>query len=192
MQVYSIGKGPSATTISASPKVSIYGGSVLIEGSVIDTAAGTKQKEQAARFPNGVPAVSDASMSDWMEYVYMQKPKPTNTTGVEVVFETQDPNGNNYEIGRTTSDVAGMYKFAFKPEVPGLYTIIAKFAGSESYWPSQAETAINVEEAPTTTVAPTPLAESVADTYFVPAIADIFIFVGIVGAIIVLLLRRRP
>ena len=68
--------------------------------------AGTKQKEQAARFPNGVPAVSDASMSDWMEYVYMQKPKPTNTTGVEVVFETQDPNGNNYEIGRTTSDAA--------------------------------------------------------------------------------------
>jgi hypothetical protein len=42
MQVYSIGKGPSATTISASPKVSMYGSSVLIEGSVIDTAAGTK------------------------------------------------------------------------------------------------------------------------------------------------------
>jgi hypothetical protein len=122
----------------------------------------------------------------------MQKPKPTNTTGVEVIFETQDPNGNNYEIGRTTSDAAGMYKFAFKPQVPGLYTIIAKFIGSESYWPSQAETAINVEETPTTTVAPTPLAESVADTYFIPAIAGIFIFVAIVGTIIVLLLKRKP
>jgi hypothetical protein len=68
-----------------------------------------------------------------MEYVYMQKPKPTNTTGVEVVFGTQDPNVNNYEIGRTTSDAAGIYKFAFKTQVPRLYTIIAKFTGSESY-----------------------------------------------------------
>ena len=75
MQIYCFGKGPSATTVTASPKVSVNGDSVLVEGTVIDTAAGTKQNEQAARFPNGVPAVSDASMSAWMEYVYMQKPR---------------------------------------------------------------------------------------------------------------------
>jgi hypothetical protein len=165
---------------------------VLIEGSVIDTAPGTNQKEQAARFPNGVPAISDANMGKWMEYVYMQKPKPTDAIGVEVVFETLDPNGNNYEIGRTTSDANGMYKFAFKPEVPGLYTIIAKFAGSNSYWPSQAETAINVDEAPSATAAPTPLPVSIAETYFIPAIAGIFIFIAIIGAIIILMLRKRP
>jgi outer membrane protein assembly factor BamB len=192
MQMYSIGKGPSATTVSASPKVSVHGSSVLIEGSVIDTAPGTKQKEQAARFPNGVPAISDANMGKWMEYVYMQKPKPTNAIGVEVIFETLDPNGNNYEIGRTTSDANGMYKFAFKPEVPGLYTIIAKFAGSNSYWPSQAETAINVDEVPSATTVPTPLPVSIADTYFVPALAGIFIFIAIIGAIIILMLRKRP
>ena len=78
MQYYSFGRGPSATTITASPKISTYGDSTLIEGTVIDVAEGTKQDEQTARFPNGVPAISEASMSDWMEYVYMQKPRPTN------------------------------------------------------------------------------------------------------------------
>ena len=62
-QIYAIGKGPSSTTVTASPKVSALGSSVLIEGTVIDISAGTQQNEQAARFPNGVPAVSDASPS---------------------------------------------------------------------------------------------------------------------------------
>ena len=35
--------------------------SLVIRGTVTDISAGTKQKEQAARFPNGVPAVSDES-----------------------------------------------------------------------------------------------------------------------------------
>jgi hypothetical protein len=131
-------------------------------------------------------------MGKWMEYVYMQKPKPTDATGVEVILETLDPNGNNYEIGRTTSNANGMYKFAFKPEVPGIYTINAKFAGSDSYWPSQAETAINVDEAPSVTAVPTPLPVSIAETYFVPATAGIFIFIAIIGAIIILMLRKRP
>jgi hypothetical protein len=43
---------------------------------VIDTSAGTQQPEQKADFPTGIPAVSDESQSAWMEYVYMQKPKP--------------------------------------------------------------------------------------------------------------------
>jgi outer membrane protein assembly factor BamB len=72
-QVYAVAKGPSTTTVTASPKTSVNGASVLIEGSVMDISAGTKQKEQAARFPDGVPAMSDADMDDWMSYVYMQK-----------------------------------------------------------------------------------------------------------------------
>jgi hypothetical protein len=148
MQVYCLGKGPSATTVAASPKVSVHGNNVLIEGTVIDTAAGTAQKEQAARFPNGVPAVSDASMGQWMEYVYMQKPIPTNATGVTVSLDTLDPNGNFVHIGTPTTDTSGLYSYAFTPEVPGKYTIIATFAGSESYWGSYAETAIDVQEAP--------------------------------------------
>jgi outer membrane protein assembly factor BamB len=191
MQVYSFGKGPSAIAVSASPKVSVHGSSVLIEGSMIDIATGTKQNEQAARFPNGVPAMSDASMSEWMEYVYMQKPKPTDATGVEVVLETLDPNGNFYEIGRATSDADGFYSYAFTPEVPGLYTIIASFEGSNSYYGSHAETAINVEEAPQATPTPPPPEQSMADIYFMPMSIGIIIAIVAVGIVLVLLLKKR-
>jgi hypothetical protein len=190
-RVYSVGRGPSATTVAVSPKVSVHGDSVLVEGTVIDTAAGTQQDEQAARFPDGVPAVSDESMSDWMEYVYQQKPKPTDTVGVEVVINVLDPNTNFYEVGRATSDASGFYKVAFTPEVPGEYTIIATFEGSDGYWPSHAETAINVEEAPAATPEPTPMPASTADLYLVPGIIGIIVAIAVVGAVIVLMLRKR-
>lgn len=189
-QIYCFGKGLTATTISASPKVSVHGNSVLIEGTVTDQSPGNTCLGIPAA---GTPAIADKSMNQWMEYLYMQQPKPTNATGVDVVLETLDPNGNFYEIGRTTSDANGMYKYAFTPEVPGLYTIVARFAGSESYWQSQAETAINVEEAPACTVAPTPLPLSINEAYFVPAVIGIIVTIIVVGAILaLLLLRKRP
>jgi hypothetical protein len=154
MQIYCLGKGSSETTITASPKVSVHGNKVLIEGTVIDTAAGTAQKEQAARFPNGVPAVSDASMGEWMEYVYMQKPIPKDATGVTVSLDTLDPNGNFVHIDTVATDTSGLYSHMFTPEVPGKYTIIATFVGSNSYYGSYAETAIGVDEAPPATPAP--------------------------------------
>jgi outer membrane protein assembly factor BamB len=190
-QLYCLGKGPSATTVTASPKVSMHGSSVLIEGAVIDTAAGTTQHEQAARFPNGVPAMSDEDQQVWMEYVYMHQPKPTDATGVEVIFETLDPNGNFYEIGRTTSDADGFYSYAFTPEVPGLYTIIASFEGSNSYYGSQAKTAINVEEAPQATPTAPPPEPSMADIYFMPMSIGIIIAIVAVGIVLVLMLRKR-
>jgi hypothetical protein len=189
MQIYCVGKGPSATTVTASPKVSVHSDSVLVEGSVIDTAAGTTQDEQAARFPNGVPAVSDESMTDWMEYVYQQKPRPADATGVEVVIEVLDPNNNSYEVGRATTDASGMFSCVFTPEVPGKYTIIASFEGSEGYWPSHAETAINVEEAPAATPAPTPTPAPMTDTY-VLGIGSAILIAVIIGFVL-LLLRKR-
>jgi len=188
-QIYAIGKGPSATTVSASPKVSVHGSSVLVEGTVIDTAAGTKQDEQAARFPNGVPAVSDESMTEWMEYVYEQQPRPADAVGVEVVVSVLDPNNNFYEVGRTTSDATGFFSCAFTPEVPGKYTIIATFEGSKAYYGSSAETAINVEEAPAATPAPTPVPQAPVETYF--AVSTIAIIITIVVGFALLLLRKR-
>ena len=93
-----------------------------------------------------------------MEYVYEQQPKPTDAKGVEVTLSVRDSNNNTYEIGQATSDASGMYKLLWKPNDPGVYTIIATFAGSKSYWPSQAETALGVTSAvpTTTTIAPTP------------------------------------
>ena len=187
-QVYAVGKGPSATTVTA-PDISVpYGKSVLVKGSVIDVSAGTRQAEQAARFPYGVPAVSDASMGEWMEYVYMQKPKPTNVTGVEVVISVLDPNGNCYEVARTTNDASGFFSAEFEPEVPGKYTIVATFAGSESYWQSHAETALLVEEEPQPTPTATPVPQEPVGTYFTVSTVAIIVAIAIVAFLI---LRRR-
>ena len=129
-------------------------------------------------------------MSTWMEYVYMQKPLPTSTTGVEVVLSVVDPNNNCYEVARATTDARGMYKAAFIPEVPGLYSVIASFEGSESYWPSYAETAINVNEAPTPPTEPEAPA-SMTDTY-VLGFGIALVIILIVGIfVIVLMLRKR-
>ena len=78
----------------------------------------------------------------------MQKPCPANLEGVDVVLETLDPNNNFYEIGRATSDASGLYSIMWEPPVPGKYTVIATFAGSDSYYRSYSETAFGVTEAP--------------------------------------------
>ena len=190
-QVYAVGKGPSSLTVMAGPKSSMEGSRVVVEGSVTDVSAGTRQAEQAARFPNGVPAVSDESQSEWMEYVYMQKPRPTNATGVEVIISVLDPNGNCYEVGRTTSDASGLFSLGFVPEVPGDYTVIATFAGSESYYGSFAETALTVEESPAATPEPTPTPASAADLYFLPVSIAMIIAIVIVLVLLVLMFRKR-
>ena len=147
-QIYCIGKGPSATTVSAMPKVVANGQSMVIEGTVMDISPGTKQHEQAARFPNGVPAVADEHMSEWMEYVYMQKPRPPNVKGVWVTFDVIGPDGKWEHVGGTHTDDSGMFSIPWKPPAEGLWTIVITFPGSKSYWPSYARTTILVEPAP--------------------------------------------
>jgi hypothetical protein len=153
-QIYCYGKGPSATTVTASPKTSVHGNSVLIEGSVTDQCVGAKRIAEKVGFTNGVPAVSDASQEAWMEWLYEQQGKPANATGVEVSLDTIDPNGNYVHIDTVTSDDSGMFKKMWTPEVPGEYTVIATFAGTKSYFSSSAETAIGVSEAPAATAEP--------------------------------------
>jgi hypothetical protein len=190
-RVYAVGKGPSQTTLAASPKVSVEGSSVIIEGTVTDISPGLSDTVINARFPNGVPAVSDASMAEWMKYVYMQFARPTNATGVEVTLDTIDPNGNYIHIGDTTTDPSGMYSLQWTPEVPGKYTVIATFAGTASYYASFSETAIAVDPAPATpTPTPQPL-QSTADMYFIPAIAALFVLIIIVGLVMAVLIRKR-
>jgi outer membrane protein assembly factor BamB len=191
MRVYAISKGPSATTVTASPKVSVHGNSVLVEGLVTDVSPGTKDSAITMRFPNGVPAVSDESMNEWMQYVYMQFPRPSDIVGVEIVISVLDPNNNYYEVGRTTADADGFFKLMFEPEVPGEYTVISSFEGSHSYYGSHAKTAIGVEEAPAPTPEATPPPATVADVYLVPGIIGIIVAIVVVGVVIVLMLRKR-
>lgn len=92
-QIYCYGKGPSAMTVTAPDEGIEIGKSIVIRGTLTDTAGGSKQAEQVARFPNGVPVISDDNMNTWMEYVYMQKPRPTSATGVPVTISVLDANG---------------------------------------------------------------------------------------------------
>jgi len=191
-QIYSYGKGPSALTVEA-PKASIeLSKSLVISGMVTDVSAGTKQNEQAARFPNGVPAVSDASQSAWMEYVYMQKPRPTNAIGVPVTIDVIDSNGNYRNIGTATSDSSGAFSYQWTPDISGKYTVIATFADSESYWPSSAETSFAVDPS-----APTPSPYTVAtlpptEMYIIGTGIAIIIAIAIVGALMLLAIKKRP
>ncbi len=120
---------------------------MLITGRVTDTSPGTMENEQAKRFPQGVPAVSDESQELWMPYVYGQQFKPTNSTGVKVHLTAIDPNNNFQDIGVITTDLNGNYATSWKPPVTGVYKIIATFEGTKSYYASQAETACIVEAA---------------------------------------------
>jgi hypothetical protein len=190
-QIYSFGKGPTATTVSASPKVSVHGSSVIVEGTVMDTSGGTTQDIITTRFPDGLPAVSDDSMEAWMEYAYQQQIKPTNAKGVEVTITVLDPNNNCYDVATTTSDDMGTFCCDFTPEVPGLYRVIATFGGSESYYGSSGETYLKVEEASAATPPPTEPPASVADTYLLPATAGIIVAIVAIGLVIILMLRKR-
>jgi outer membrane protein assembly factor BamB len=190
--IYCIGKGVSAATVTASPEVSAQGSSVLITGMITDISPGTSEYVQTARYPNGVPAIADANMQAWMEYLYMQQPKPTNATGVPIQIFVVDANGNYRSIGTATSDATGFYSLQWKPDVTGKYTVYAMFAGTQSYWPSQATTAFAVDEpaatqAPVATVAP-----SMADQYFLPMSIGIIIAIIMVGLATVLALKKKP
>lgn len=192
-QVYGIGKGPSKTTISA-PDIGIpFGTSVIIRGSVTDVSPGTKDYALTARFPNGVPAMSDASQAAWMRYVYKQFPMPMDAEGVEVTIAVIDSNNNYRVVGTTTTDASGQYSYQWKPDIEGKYTVIASFAGSEAYYPSYAQTAMGVDAAAEATPAPTPIPASAADLYFIPAVVGIIVAIAIVGALLaLLLLKKRP
>jgi len=189
--MYVFGKGPSATTAIA-PNIGIsFGSSVIISGTVTDSSAGSKQNEQAARFPNGVPVVSDESMSGWMEYVYMQQSCPAEVGGVPVTIDVIDSNGNYRNIGTATSDAYGAYSFMWIPDIPGKYTVIATFAGSEAYYGSYAQTAFGVEAPPEPHTGPTAPPASLADQYLLPAAGGIIAAIAIVGAVLALLLLRK-
>ena len=136
-RIYAFGKGPSETTITAPDIEVAFGDSVMIKGTVTDQSPGSM----------GTPAISDGDMDDWMEYVYMQFPIPANAKGVDVSIDVIDSNGNYRNIGTTTSDISGAFGLAWVPDIPGQYTVIATFAGSESYGSSFAQTYMVVAEA---------------------------------------------
>jgi hypothetical protein len=193
-RVYAIGKGPTQITATVSPGVAAANAGVLISGRVTDISPGTQEAAMQMRFPNGVPAVSDESQSQWMLYVYKQFERPTNATGVPVTLAVIDANGNYRTIGTATADSNGFFSFNWTPDISGGYTVYAMFEGSNAYYGSSIETAMAVSEAdgggspaPTGTGAP----GSTADQWILPGIIAIIVVIIIVGAVLALLMMRR-
>lgn len=191
-QVYAFGKGPSAITVSAPSTGVTTATPITITGRITDVSAGTKQSEVAKNFPNGLPAISDADQSLWMEYVYQQQPMPSHATGVPITLSVVDANGNHREIGSTTSDALGSFGFTWTPDISGAYLVTATFAGSESYYPSSASTYFYASDiaTPAPTAVPPAGAATTADliTYLAIGVIAIIIAIAIVGALI---LRKR-
>ena len=185
--IYALGRGVTATTVSANP--ALGNDAITIQGTVTDQSPGMTALGIPAA---GTPAVSDDSMTQWMEYLYMQYPKPTNATGVEVTLSYIDPNNNSYVMGTTTSDSSGHYSYMFTPDVPGLYTVFATFAGSKSYYTSSAEASFTYVPAPTPEPTATPISGLVSSSSFLEGIAFVVIVIIVVGAVLaVLTLRKR-
>ncbi|MFB3889850.1 MAG: PQQ-binding-like beta-propeller repeat protein [Candidatus Bathyarchaeia archaeon] len=210
-QIYTFGKGPSATTVSA-PQAGVRKGEpVMITGTVTDQSPSSK----------GTPAISDESMTPWMEYLYMQRPRPTNATGVPVKVTCYDPNGNFQAIGTVTSDDGGSFGIAFTPPLEGSYYIRATFEGTQSYGDSYATTYMVVGPAapapavvtptpPVTTATPpastpppvtTPPTQSVSPSLPPPpeqapqtemyVIAAVVVIIVVVAAVAAVILKRR-
>ncbi len=208
MQIYCLSKGPSEITVDAPMAGVAAGNSIVIRGTVTDISAGTKQSEQTMRFPNGVPAVSDDCMGEWMEYVYMQKPKPDDVTGVPVRLMVTDPNNNVQDLGYALSDDLGNYAFEWTPSVAGLHTVTATFEGSNSYYGSQAGVSFVASQAvaasvatptsggptsgalsPSPSQAPQPTSGMPTTTYI--AIGAVVVIVAVIAAAVLLRKRSR-
>ena len=193
-QLYAWGMGPSKTTVTA-PDVGVTTDTpITITGAVTDISAGASQEAVAVNFPNGLPCVSDASMTQFMEAVYMQQPMPTNVTGVPVTLSVTDSNGNHYNIGTTTTNPSGTFGLTWTPIISGNYTVTATFAGTQSYYGSYATTyfyAGSPAPTPAPTAAPvTGLATASDLTYgIVAAVIVMIIAIAIVG---LLLMRKKP
>jgi outer membrane protein assembly factor BamB len=188
--VYAIGKGPTSMKVTAPDLAAAYGQPVVIKGAVMDISPGTQSDNAKLRFPNGVPAMSDENMSDWMLYVYKQFQQPSGMLGVPVSLDAMDESGSYTHVGDVTTDISGTFSFMYTPAASGKYTVYATFAGSKAYYGSYAQTALGVQEKPAPVVVePEPV--SVVEQYFVPAVAGIVIAIIAVGAVLVILTIRK-
>jgi hypothetical protein len=180
--IYAIGKGQTSTSITIQNDVITNHATALITGNVFD-----QSPAQA-----GTPAVADASMSEWMDYLHMQNStllnNPPNPEGVPVTLTAVDPNGNTITIGTTTTDSEGNYAINFVPETTGIYTIKATFDGTGSYWPSNAGTQLSVVAASETT--PNTITQTTVDNTMLLYGIMVLVVVAIILAALALIRKK--
>ena len=141
--IYCFNKGPSSTTVTIQQDVIEAGASILIKGTVTDQSPAAKELVEQGRF-SMVPAIADIHMDGWMDYLYMQQPKPDDMIGVPVLLQAIRSDGTPINIGEVYSDEYGQFAKLWTPLAQDTYRIVATFRGSDGYWSSSAATALGV------------------------------------------------
>jgi hypothetical protein len=184
--MYVFGKGKSATTVTAPNIAAPKGTGLVISGSVLDLSPAQ---------PN-TPCVSKDSMQLQMEIVHMQMPLAglwgnESLIGVPVTLTAIEENGNVIDIGTTTSNgYYGNFGYTWTPPNEGQYTIMASFAGDDSYGSSAAACTVSVGPAPAT---PAPTASPPIQTDYTPQLTGILaaVVVAIIVSVIALAVVLR-
>jgi hypothetical protein len=191
-QIYAYSQGPSKITVSAPQSGITTKTPVTITGTITDVSPGASQSAVAKNFPNGLPCVSDPSMSGLMEAAYEQQPLPSNLTGVPISVYVLDSNNNYRSIGTTTSNSLGDWGLTWTPDITGNYTIYAVFAGTHGYYPSSSSTFLYAGSPPST-VAPTatPMSGLASNATLEYGLVAIIIIIIIIGAVLALLVTRK-
>jgi len=189
-QLYCFAKGPSQVTVTASPAIQAKGSPVLIQGVVEDISPGAKEKVANGEF-NIVPLVSDASMNRFMNYIYQQQQCPMDVQGVPVKLEAFGEDGSYIEIGTARSNAYGDFVYEWTPPDERLYTIMATFEGSNSYWYSYDATYVSVGPAPAPAgpIEPEPTEAPVITTEI--AIILAVVVIAVIGIVAFWALRKR-
>ena len=178
---YCIGRGKTETTVTAQP----LGTGMIIQGTVMDSSPAA---------PN-TPAVSDADMSEWMDYLHGQNAtlinSPPAPSGVPVELRALGSDGTVIELGTVTSDSSGHYNYYWNSSTAGIYTVYAAFPGSESYWSSSAEITSGIVASTTTTTLPETVVTNPDVTTYV-IVAAVAIIIAIAVATVLILKKGKP
>jgi hypothetical protein len=111
-------------------------------------------------------------------------------TGVPVILTAFDSNGNTQNIGTAiTNAYTGAFSYTFTPPIEGDYTIMATFAGDESYGSSGSSTAIYVGPAPTAAPTQPPVQMPPDNTMLLYGIL-VAVIIAIILALIALFWKR--
>jgi hypothetical protein len=145
--------------------------------------------------PN-TPAVSDADMSEWMDYLHMQNAtmlnNPPAPKGVTVKLVAVGPNHDDViDIGTVMSNSDGLFMETWTPPSEGKYTVYATFDGSDSYYGSHAVTALGVTEAPQASTDGGTGAQPDNTMTIIGVGIALAIVIAVVGALLFLALRKR-
>ena len=122
---------------------------------------------------------------------YVMATLATFNNGETAYLFVIDANGNFRNIGIATSDTSGFYSMEWMPDIPGKYTVIATFAGSDAYYASYDETAFVVDEAPEPTAAPDPTPAPMTDTYVLGMSGAILAVVIVIGLVLIMMMRKK-